>query len=185
METNLGKNIPPWAQGAVIVIITAGVGLLSYRIWKGIKNKQSQQGSLQEDRENNQQLNVLNSNNATKQTISADQAAQMANQLFSAMDGYGTDFKAIFSVFSQMKNDADFLAVSNAYGIREISSGKLNPEPNFTGTMSGALATELGSSISGLGWLVPYYGLYQIAIKDDEPTIINKVLAKNNIKYRI
>ncbi len=178
-------NIPPVVQGIIAVTLTVGVSLLAYEIWKGIKNKKAQKGSKEENLANAAELAKLNSQSATKQTITPEQAAEMANQLFTAMDGYGTDFNAIVTVFSQLKNDADFLAVSTAYGIREVSSGKLNPEPNFTGTLVAALGTELGSSISGFGWLIPLYGVYQIAVSDDQPTVINKIMAKNNIKYRV
>jgi hypothetical protein len=59
------------------------------------------------------------------------------------MDGYGTNETAIFGVFYKLFNDADFLAVSKSFGVREISSGYLNPEPNMKGTMTECLHSEL------------------------------------------
>jgi hypothetical protein len=79
------------------------------------------------------------------------------------MDGYGTDEEQIYGVFKNIKNDADFAMIQNAYGIREISSGAWNPEPNFKGTLSGALTNELSAS---------------------EKDVLNNILAQKKITYR-
>ena len=80
------------------------------------------------------------------------------------MDGYGTDEATIYSVFSKFKNAGDFALVMNAYGVREISSGAWNPEPNFKGTLIGALTSELNV---------------------ENKTKINKILASKKIPNRV
>lgn len=42
----------------------------------------------------------------------------MAEDLFSAMDGPGTTFPTIQTVFSKMKNDADVMELERAFGLR-------------------------------------------------------------------
>lgn len=43
----------------------------------------------------------------------------MANQLFHAMDGLGSNEAAVYSVFKQLKNDADFVALVSNFGTRK------------------------------------------------------------------
>lgn len=71
----------------------------------------------------------------------------LANQIFEACDGYGTDEVEIALVFNKLKNNADFDALYDAYGIREVSSGRGNIfQSNFVGDLSATLRNELGSS---------------------------------------
>lgn len=59
----------------------------------------------------------------------------LANKLYAAMEGIGTDENAVFQVFSNIGNDRDFIELSSAFGIRkdedltawlasDLSSGK-------------------------------------------------------------
>ena len=70
-------------------------------------------------------------------------ATRIANQLFKAMDGCGTDEANIRAQFNQLRNQKDWVDVFNAYGTKEITCalGK-----NYTGNLKGALASELSSS---------------------------------------
>jgi hypothetical protein len=71
----------------------------------------------------------------------------LADTLFEAMDGYGTNEDSITEVFSYLRNQADFDALENAFGSREISSGAGNVfQKNYKGRLVGALKSELGSS---------------------------------------
>jgi len=159
-------TLPPWAKGAIAVIVIGGIALAGYKVYKMIKNVGSgkTQGDRQEDRGWNQEFDNLNTNPSTKATLSKAQMLAFATTLFTAMDGYGTDEDTIVGVFKNVKNNADFAGISAAYGIRELSSGYLNPEPNYKGGLSGALASELSQT-----W------------KD----IINKDLASKKITYKV
>lgn len=162
-------NLPPATRG-LVTLVGVGVGIyIVYKIYKSISGTLTgevtqQQAGAREDRGWASEADALNQNPATKATISKAQAQSFAQSLFTAMDGYGTDENAIIGVFKNLKNDADFAMVSNAYGVREISSGAFNPEPNYKGSLSGALTSELSQ-----GW------------KDE----INKILASKKIKYRV
>jgi len=162
-------NLPPATRG-LVTIVGVGVGLfIAYKIYKSISGTLSgvetvESSSAKEDRGWAAEVDKLNQNPATKATIGKAQASSYAAKLFAAMDGYGTDEDAIISVFNNLKNDADFAMVMNAYGVREISSGAWNPSPNFKGTLSGALTDELDTE-----WT----------------TKINNILAAKKVKYRV
>lgn len=162
-------NLPPATRG-LVTLVGLGVGIfVVYKIYQSVSGTLSgevtqQQAGAREDKGWATEADTLNQNPATRSTISKAQAQSFAQSLFTAMDGYGTDEDAIIGVFKNLKNDADFAMVSNAYGIREVSSGAWNPEPNYKGSLSGALTSELSQS-----W------------KDE----INKILAGKKIKYRV
>jgi len=76
-------------------------------------------------------------------------ANKTADEIFAAMDGYGTDESAIVSSFNKVKTDADFDALVTAFGTRTISSGSWNILiSDFTGDLSACLRDELSS-----GWI--------------------------------
>lgn len=71
----------------------------------------------------------------------------LANEIFDACDGYGTGEDSIVAVFQQLRNNADFDALQDAYGVREVSSGTWNVfQTNFEGDLSSTLRDELSSS---------------------------------------
>ena len=143
-------------------LIAIGVGVfLAYKFYKNWKANDGREDEVQQAYN---ELDLLNQNNATKQKITKYQAEQYANGIYTAVNGYGTDETAIEKIFWRLHNNADFLAVSKAFGIRKISSGYLNPEPDYKGTMTEALHIDLSS----------YY-----------TTRINNILKKKNIKFRI
>ena len=140
-------NLPPATRGLITVV---GVGILIYIGFKIFKNVSAtvkgevspDKANKQEDQGWNNQVEILNQNPATKATISAAQASSFANSCHAAMDGYQTDEESLYNVFTNLKNNADFALLMSAYGSREISSGAWNPEPNFTGTLTGAITSE-------------------------------------------
>jgi hypothetical protein len=147
----VGKYIPkivtaPPAKQINLVTTLVEVAALSigtYFAIKGIKKLVAKEKGKEEVKTASSLLNKLNRNPSTRQTLTDFQLQSFANGLFTAMDGYQTDEPYIYNVFSSMNNNADVLGLSKAYGIREISSGAWNPEPNFKGTLSGALVNEL------------------------------------------
>ncbi len=140
------EGVPGWERGLIILAGITVAGIVGWKLYQGAKTLREQKGSREEQAATQSELASLNKAAATKQTISKTQASAMANAIFTAMDGYGTDSVAILKQLVQLKNQADWLALSDAFGIREISSGKGNPTPNFKGTLSGALTDELGTN---------------------------------------
>ena len=160
-------GMPQWAKGVIGVGLLLGAGYLVYKIMKAPKKFKEGQGARDETKALNQELDKLNSNPATKQTLKKSEALDIANQMFTAMDGWGTNGGAIMTAFTRIKNDADWLAVKTAYDIREVSSGRGNPEPNLNGTLVQAFASELG--VNDIVWV----------------NQINQLLAKRKINYKI
>jgi uncharacterized protein YpmB len=52
-------------------------------------------------------------------TFTTSQYKAMADKLYYAMDGWGTDDDAVFEVIGQLKNNVDFLNVRSSFGIRD------------------------------------------------------------------
>lgn len=148
--------------GKVIKIVLIGIGI--YFAYKLAQNLIKTKPQREEIADASTELDKLNSQSATRQTISKSQAESLATTLHTAMDGYGTDEDAILSIFYKLKNNADFLALQKAYRTREISSGAWNPEPNFKGTMAPSLRSELSND-----WIKK----------------INNLLIKKKITYRV
>lgn len=148
MKTDFAKEqfstMPGWAKGVIGIGLLGGVAFAIYKIMNAPKDIRKHQTDRQETASVAQELDKANQNPATKQKLSKTDALAIANSLFTAMDGWGTDTVAIMKNLGRLQNQADWLAVSSAYGIKEVSSGRGNPEPNYTGTLSGALTSELG-----------------------------------------
>jgi hypothetical protein len=154
------STLPPYIKG-VIAIATIGVtGFLIYKAYKGIQTFKYNRDNRQEDKAWNKELD----SQQQRPTLSQVQLMSMSTQLFVAMDGYGTDEALIYSVFEKLNNNADFAALVSAYGIKEISSGRFNPAPNFKGNLIGALSDELSAS---------------------ELARINQILEQKFITYRV
>lgn len=103
------------------------------------------------------ELYKLNQNSSTRQKISNKKAIKYANSIFTAIDGLLTKLEDIYSVFSNLCNDADYLAVSKAFGVRTMI-------PNQKATMEQALHADLD--------------LY-------ERKSLNDILSSKGIKYKI
>lgn len=112
---------------------------------RGVKGFEARKGARKENRAVDQELKDLEKS-GNGPTISSAQAYTYANSLHTAMDGYGTDWASIKSVFEAVRNNADVISISSAYGIREVSSGQWNPEPNIKGTLTQCLTSELDDS---------------------------------------
>jgi hypothetical protein len=166
---NLGKiatggQVPFFSQRGFKIIMIGGALIGAYVLYRALSGFVSQQSGRQETQSASDELDRLNQNSATRQKLSNYQAEQLSNKLFTAMNGWQTDESAIYGVMYQLKNNADFLAVSKAFGIRTISSGQFNPTKNHKGTMTQCLNDELDSG---------------------ERFKVNNILKAKKIKYRI
>jgi hypothetical protein len=76
----------------------------------------------------------------------------LANDLYAAMDNYGTAWdngpsNGVTGIIKMLKTNADFDALSIAYGTRTLNCGSFNPFcSDFTGNMIESLNDELDSS---------------------------------------
>jgi hypothetical protein len=145
---------------AILVGVLIG-GYIIYRLVKGVVRASDEREEVQLA---TNELDQYNQNPASAQKISNFQAQQYANTIFTAVNGWGTDELSIQKVFWRLYNNADFLAVSKAFGNKPISTGYGNIEPNYKATLTEALHIDLDSV---------------------EKKKLNDILIKKNIKYRI
>lgn len=135
------QSVSPMVKGILLLTAVFGGLYLVKKLMEGVgdyKDDKSQRDQL------NNEITELEKEQKTKPpTLTKSQANSMANVIHTAMDGYGTDEDAIVTQFRKIKNNADYLLVSSAYGIKKVSSGRFNPEPDYKGNMAGALASEL------------------------------------------
>lgn len=87
-----------------------------------------------------------------------------ANRLEQAMFDVGTDEDAIFEIFSQLRNNTDFLTLKAAFGVR-----------NYTG---GFLPGMVSDDLSLDGWI-------QQELDSSERAELNNILSQRGITYRI
>jgi len=84
----------------------------------------------------------------------------MADSIFNAMDGYGTNFGTIKTEIGKLKSMDDWNALLQAYGSRTVSSGNWNIfVSDYQGELPGALRDELrDGQISDLNTILGKFG---------------------------
>ena len=137
------KQLPMWAKGVVAVGVLLGVGVGTYYLVKFGKRTSENMRNNRDNKVVKDDLKKLNKDDSTKQKISDSQAKSLASGLFTAMDNYGTDEDAIYSIFRKVKNDADVLAVIKAYGTKTLTVTGLWTSDDYTGDLAGSLRQEL------------------------------------------
>jgi len=142
------KDLPPWAKG-VTVVLTAGVSIVV--LWKtyGIVDAAIAKAKAKRTLTDvNNDLDTLHSQ-GQKPTYSESQYKIWADAAEQCFQGWGTCSGD--TIWVNMKNDTDILMLIKAYGVRTISSGKWNPEPDLVGDLPVAIRSELpGESIQAL-----------------------------------
>ena len=159
----LFKNLPPWAKGTIAVVITAGVIGGTYFAIKKIRMSIEDRKRRDENKAVKDKLAELNKNPSTKQKLSDISIKSMANIIETSFNGMGTDYWAVSTQIDRLKNDADFLALKEAFGTRAINSG-VYLVPDFKGNLSEAIHDEMSA---------------------DEILDLNKLIAGKGIKYRL
>jgi hypothetical protein len=142
--SKIAGKIPGWAVGAIVIVSLAGVSIGAYLIYKKIKNMAAEKDSKKEAGDIDDDLKKL-TKAGKKLTLTPSQISGIANELFTAMNGYGTNYDAVLHAMVRVKNDVDLLAVVKSYGVRELSAGAWSPEPNFKGTLGQAFVEELSA----------------------------------------
>ena len=139
-------NASPLVRNSINIIIFAGIVFAAYKLVKYFSAAGKEgRAQTQEDNAWNQELDKINQNPNTKQTISKAQSLSLANKIHSAMNGLGTDEDTIYDAFRALKNNADFAALNSAFGKRVVYSG-LYLVPNETGNLATVLTTELDTN---------------------------------------
>jgi hypothetical protein len=148
------KGLPQWAQGVIAVSAVAGVAYLIYTLTK--KEKDSVK-DVKEELKNLDTTIVAIQNTGKKPTLTAYEMSTLANKIWGAVAGVGTDESAIYRAFASVKNDLDVLGVVKAFGMRKEFG--MVPER----TLGQWLTDELDAK---------------------EMKALNDILARKGIKYR-
>lgn len=130
---------------AKIVIVVAGVGVglfVGWKVYDVVRKRLNSADSFKEKAQVDDEIKAL-AEKKILPTYPNSTYTQMANQLFALMDGYGSGAMSMPAIFAKLINNADMLKLIDAYGIREVSSGKGNPTPNFRGTLAATISDEL------------------------------------------
>ena len=125
-------------NGLIVTALILGVGYFLYKKFKGSPTP------------SNAEINsLLGGNVGANPTLSEEKLKDLADKIFVAFNGYGTDVKGnngLINQFSLLKNNDDLMGLIAAYGIREVDGGMWNPLPNFKGNLVQTLAEELSES---------------------------------------
>lgn len=88
--------------------------------------------------------------------------ASLANKLFDAFDGYGTNEDSVYSVFKMLKTDGDYAALKEAYGVRRITD--IFYVSSFDGDLPATIKHEMDTK---------------------EIAELNNIMAFNNLSVRV
>ena len=151
-------QLPSWSKGTLAILGAGALLFIGYKVYKKIQ-------SIEEEKKSRKELGAVDKDlkDLPPPSLSKSQLQGYSNQLFTAMNGVGTDVTTIYKVFANVKSDSDVLNLIKIYGIQELSSGTWNPVSNYKGGLSGSLTEELNG---------------------DEIKALNMMLAKKGIKYR-
>lgn len=107
----------PWAKSVIGVIIVGGVAYGAYTIYQNSKRAKDLQAANQPGDAATAELKKLAAAGIFP-TFSDVQFLGLAEQLVQSMGGCGTDEDSIYRVYSTLKNDADFLKLTEQFGVR-------------------------------------------------------------------
>lgn len=105
---------PKMKWGLILAGIIVGVIVLAVVVWK-IKARLQ---AFKEATQNQAETAALEAQGMTL-SYSKNEYEGMANKLYVAMDGWGTDEDAILEVFERINNDLDFLELDSAFGSKD------------------------------------------------------------------
>ncbi len=157
------NGLPGWGKGLLVVGSLAG-GVALYYIGRNTynaiakKNQEKKEGAVVDDVKKEQEALTAK---GIVPSFSESQYKIWADAMDECFQGWGTCTGD--TIWVNLKNDADVLMLIKAFGVRTISSGRWNPEPDLTG----ALPKIIRSELSG-----------------DEIQTVNEVLGKKGITYK-
>lgn len=118
---NWWKSLTPGQQLFVVIVIIIVLWIARNAIRGYVEGAQNAIQNVSEE----QALN----NAGVKGTYTSSQYKAMADTLYSAMDGYGTEEEPIFNTFRKLKNDVDFIKLDDAFGVREATDNLFGLTP--------------------------------------------------------
>jgi len=108
------KKLTPTMQ----IVVVLAVVLVVFLTIRAVKSYASRIGQYSEQLGEQAALVAQ----GQQKSYSQSQYNTMANQLYYALKGAGTDEETVYSVMGKMQNDLDIIALDNAFGMRDASS---------------------------------------------------------------
>jgi len=129
-----------------IIFYILGFGIIIYLfnnfkngISSGLSNLFKNDSDLQKDDVLQNSFKILEKNPSVKSEMTTN-SLSLANALFDALDGFGTDKSAIYNIFLRITGPNQMGAIFHAYGKRTLTQIFI---PTHTGDLQGALKNEL------------------------------------------
>jgi hypothetical protein len=125
-------------NGLIVTALILGVGYFLYKKFKSSPTPSNAQIDA-----------VLGGNTGANPTLSIDKLKEIADKIYVAFNGYGTDVNGnngLINQFALLRNNDDLMGLIAAYGIREVGGGMWNPLPNFKGNLVQTISDELSNS---------------------------------------
>lgn len=141
-------GLPTWSKGVIGILIAGGSAFALFKLYQYFGKLKEREGQQAEVDVTTKALTDL-TKAGKGGSLTPVEYTQLANKLQTAFAGYGTDYNAITQAMTKIKNDYDLLSLRKAYGIRKISSGRLNLANDFEGTLDQTMVEELSSKDIG------------------------------------
>lgn len=111
-------SLPGWAQGVIAVAATAsvvGIGIKTYLV---VNAKLNPTNDKEEADAASQEVKDL-AKKGMVVTLTQSQLQTLANQIETAFNGPTEDEQAVYKAFTNVKNNADVLALKSTFGTRK------------------------------------------------------------------
>ncbi len=141
-SNNNSNELPTWSKGVIAVVLLGASGFAIYKLYSFLQKRKEQENITKEVETTKTEIQKIEAT-GKKGTLTDLQIQQYANKLQSAFDGYGTRADQVYILLANFRNDIDILNLKRIYGIRKISSGRLNLAPDFEGTLDQTIIDEL------------------------------------------
>jgi hypothetical protein len=158
VATKTFNDLPQWAKGVIAVGVVVGGGYLLYKyVLKPKSGTEVGQSEVEEE--------IITAQEQKKLSYPKSAYYSMADAIETAVNGIGTDEQLIYTTFRKLKNDADFLMLKKAFGIRNYNGDYL---PYILTRAKWGLEATLQNEMSST-----------------ELGYVNAILKKAKIKYRV
>lgn len=121
-------SLPAWTRGIIVLVIILALVAVFFAVKKYIKKpsdekkeekKASPAIAVKAAKTELAKLNASPNKNLRARLSKADYV-KFADQLFTAMNGAGTNYETIRKVFENCRNRADVLSIIDAFGMRQL-----------------------------------------------------------------
>jgi hypothetical protein len=152
--TKTYSELPSWAKGFVAVAGTIFVGYIIYNAYRKVAAGKGLQDALTVAKDAKAEVSILQSK-GIKPSYAQTQYEAFSLKLVEAMNGCGTTWDSVKSVFESMKNKADVLRLVEVFGVRYYRPCPATDPVSYTRymfdekTFGGNLQTWLEYDLSG------------------------------------